>query len=173
MPCFHLHARLKQVLDGVPFRFAGVSTNMTVRIVSAFLMTHPPFPFPFSFLLFNQKTNWSRKHREHGNTSHTTRPDVDPTSFDQPTPPERPNRHISQKPCTSSAFYGPKGACWGNVEQKSIAIVSRYHKTRRRGRQKQKIGKNVVFSGYLVRYGFHPPDMPVQSFRLGHRWNVV
>ena len=51
--------------------------------------------------------------------------DVDnPTSFDQPTHPERPNRHISQKPSTPLAFYGPKGACWGNVEQKYKANVS-------------------------------------------------
>ena len=113
------------------------------------------------------------KERKIGTTSTPTRqnynvgiPNVDnPTSFDQPTPPERPKRHISQKPSNPSAFYGPKGACWNKVEQKYIAIVSRSHKIRRRGRQKPKTGKNEVFSGYLVRYCFHPPDMPVQSFR--------
>ena len=93
----------------------------------------------------------------------TTRPR--PHSTTHPTPSERPDRHISQNLANSSPFHGPKGAWWGLVESKYIENVSRYQKVRRRGRPKPKIGKNEVFSGYLARYSFHPPDMPVQSFR--------
>ena len=88
-----------------------------------------------------------------------------PHSTTHPTPSERPDRHISQNLANSSPFHGPKGAWWGLVESKYIENVSRYQKVRRRGRPKPKIGKNEVFSGYLARYSFHPPDMPVQSFR--------
>ena len=94
-------------------------------------------------------------------------------SLDQPTPPERAKRRISQKASTSSAFYGPKGSYWRLVERKYITIVSRYHKIRRRGRQNTNIGKNVVFGSYLVRCSFHPTDMPVQSFSLVRGWMLM